>query len=69
MENNETNESAGVRVEIFPNGPLVIFGDFTLKDAEGNLVARTNKTSFCRCGASSKKPFCDGTHRSCGFVG
>jgi CDGSH iron-sulfur domain-containing protein 3 len=54
-----------------PNGPLVIEGPFTLADAEGNLFSLTTGKpviALCRCGQSSKKPFCDGTHKTCGFV-
>jgi CDGSH-type Zn-finger protein len=25
------------------------------------------KVAFCRCGQSSNKPFCDGTHAKVGF--
>jgi len=34
-----------------------------------NLVMVDGKvfTALCRCGRSSKKPLCDGTHRSVGF--
>ena len=31
-----------------------------------DLAGRTT-ISLCRCGQSSNKPFCDGTHKECGF--
>jgi CDGSH-type Zn-finger protein len=30
---------------------------------------RRGPIALCRCGQSNRKPFCDGTHRTCGFVG
>jgi CDGSH iron-sulfur domain-containing protein 3 len=54
-----------------PNGPLVIEGPFTLIDHQGNaFILPTNKptVALCRCGQSKNKPFCDGAHKTCGFV-
>ena len=54
-------------IEINENGPLKVSGEFEVKDANGNLV-ETKKTAYlCRCGASTKKPFCDGAHSKIGF--
>jgi CDGSH-type Zn-finger protein len=36
---------------------------------DGTVVIKENKFSLCRCGNSNQKPFCDGTHKTCGFVG
>lgn len=62
---------ADVVIRLRPNGPLVVEGDFDLLDAEGNPLPKPDKPAiaFCRCGQSANKPFCDGRHRECGFVG
>jgi 3-phenylpropionate/trans-cinnamate dioxygenase ferredoxin subunit len=64
-----------LRITIKQNGPYRIEGDLTelhLFDHEGNPVALPEgkpAISLCRCGASTKKPFCDGTHSKIGFKG
>ncbi len=50
------------------NGPFLIQGNFTIKDAQGNeYTVEGDVVALCRCGQSSEKPFCDGTHRPAGF--
>lgn len=56
-------------VESMPNGPLLVYGNVTVKDTNGNLTKKNNVTAFCRCGGSSNKPFCDGSHKKIGFEG
>ncbi len=56
-------------VETMPNGPLLVYGNVTSKDKDGNLTQKNNVTAFCRCGASANKPFCDGSHKKVDFVG
>jgi CDGSH-type Zn-finger protein len=50
------------------NGPLRIDGWFELATADGQRLLCGDKTWLCRCGASSRKPFCDGTHKKIGFT-
>jgi len=44
-------------------------GSIELVDANGTPYDLTGKPAFslCRCGASTNKPFCDGTHSKIGF--
>lgn len=51
------------------NGPFLVDGPFRLVDADGNEydVPAGKKVNLCRCGASTRKPFCDGTHSKMGF--
>jgi CDGSH-type Zn-finger protein len=52
----------------YPNGPYLLRGDFRLTDPDGNEIDPHRKTiALCRCGASRRKPFCDGTHKLIGF--
>lgn len=52
------------------NGPLLVTGPIQLVDHLGNVYDLTGKenVALCRCGHSAKRPFCDGSHRGCGFV-
>ncbi len=56
-------------IETSKNGPLLVYGNVSIKDAEGNITKKNNVTALCRCGSSSNKPYCDGTHRKIDFVG
>jgi CDGSH-type Zn-finger protein len=57
-----------VTIKVRDNGPLVVDGEFTLTDAQGNEIPIV-KRALCRCGGSTTKPFCDGTHSKIGFQG
>ena len=57
-----------ITIKIRDNGPYVVEGDFILTDAAGNEVPILKK-ALCRCGGSTTKPFCDGTHSKIGFQG
>ncbi len=61
-----------VKITARRNGPYRVEtteGEVILLDAEGNHYDLTGKPAFslCRCGASTTKPFCDGTHSKIGF--
>lgn len=52
----------------YPDGPLIVRGPIELRTASGDPVPRKRSTvALCRCGLSSIKPFCDGTHKLSGF--
>lgn len=67
---NSTNSSKKentMKVQVAPNGPLIIKGEVEI---EHNSTTKTHKNAaLCRCGSSSNKPFCDGTHVKVGFEG
>jgi CDGSH-type Zn-finger protein len=63
---------AEIKITARKNGPYRVEapeGGITLLDAEGKEFDITGKPAFslCRCGHSSNKPFCDGTHSKIGF--
>jgi CDGSH-type Zn-finger protein len=53
------------------HGPYVIQGAIKLVDHLGNafvIPPGKDKIALCRCGHSKNRPFCDGSHRECGFT-
>ena len=65
----EMNMEERTTISTYENGPfLVTGGAFRVVDAGGGEFAVEKETiALCRCGASTKKPFCDGTHSKVGF--
>ncbi|MCF8262603.1 MAG: (4Fe-4S)-binding protein [Melioribacteraceae bacterium] len=68
-ENESSEPRPGAEVKILVNGPAVISGSFVIFDSEGNEFPAKPRRSICRCGGSSNKPFCDGSHKTNGFTG
>ncbi|MEP6936606.1 MAG: CDGSH iron-sulfur domain-containing protein [Chthoniobacterales bacterium] len=58
---------AEVTIDIIKNGPLIVKGPVELKDSDGKTYPAEKRMALCRCGASTTKPFCDGTHSKIGF--
>jgi len=53
-----------VKITVRPNGPYLIEGDDVLVvDVEGRPYDLARPLKLCRCGHSTKKPFCDATHK------
>ena len=61
---NSGVQGAVLRVRPEPGGPLHLEGPLTLLSANGQVALAGDGVLLCRCGGSSRKPFCDGTHRS-----
>jgi CDGSH-type Zn-finger protein len=60
---------AATRITVINNGSLRVEGDFEIVDQEGKpfgLAGRT-KVTLCRGANWAPKPFCDSTHKTCGF--
>jgi CDGSH-type Zn-finger protein len=58
-----------VKITLRPNGPCVVEGDVELVDVNGEKIDTSDRPriALCRCGGSTTKPFCDGTHSKIGF--
>ena len=56
-------------IKVRKNGPLLVSGDdVTLVDWNGEIYPiDTRPCVLCRCGASEKRPFCDGSHNRIRF--
>jgi CDGSH-type Zn-finger protein len=59
-----------VVIKVRQNGPYKVTGPVTVIDADGteyDLSEMGEAVALCRCGGSTTKPFCDGTHSKIGF--
>jgi uncharacterized Fe-S cluster protein YjdI/CDGSH-type Zn-finger protein len=49
------------------DGPLQLSGPVEILDSNGIIGFRGNRCAVCRCGATKKSPFCDGSHTAKNF--
>ena len=58
-------------VNITPSedGPYLVSGPVHLTDLDGREIPHPDQMALFRCGHSTNKPFCDGTHATIDFGG
>lgn len=66
VKGDDGQDGDPVTIVCAPDGPLLVRGPLVVVGQDGAL-SQGRKGALCRCGASSSKPFCDGSHRQCGF--
>lgn len=54
-------------IAVLPGGPLWVRGGVPIVSSDGTMLEPRNRVTLCRCGQSSNKPFCDGTHMDLHF--
>ncbi|MDQ1250240.1 MAG: hypothetical protein QG597_4619, partial [Actinomycetota bacterium] len=64
----EESAAEAVSITVEADGPLFVDGLVRVVAADGSVIKETDRTWLCRCGHSSNKPFCDGSHRRNGFT-
>jgi CDGSH-type Zn-finger protein len=63
-----TEERLEPEVAVVDDGPLWVRGGIPIRGADGFEYEVRNRVTLCRCGHSSNKPFCDGSHWEVGFT-
>jgi uncharacterized Fe-S cluster protein YjdI len=63
---NSTNSTS---LKVFPDGPVQVPGPCEIAMPDGTVQNSEKDVFLCRCGQSTNKPFCDGSHKKHGFKG
>lgn len=61
-------EALSPEIRVLENGQYVVRGAIPITRSDGRPIEVRNRMSLCRCGGSSNKPLCDGTHNENGFT-
>jgi CDGSH-type Zn-finger protein len=69
-EKAQVVEADGTRLTVTcrANAMLIAKGPMTIRSGDGSTETTRNKAALCRCGKSNNRPFCDASHKRCGFV-
>ena len=50
VEAPSVDPTSGFRVEVMPNGPLLVHGNLCILQPDGSEILKNSVTAFCRCG-------------------
>lgn len=64
----DTEVDYPTQVGIIDDGPIWVTGSVPITTSEGVELERRARVTLCRCGESSNKPLCDGSHKKAGFT-
>ena len=67
-EQDITNIDGNLFITVKENAMYSVKGAFTLFSRDGASQTTRTKAALCRCGQSENKPFCDMSHKKCGFI-
>ncbi|MBW2493862.1 MAG: CDGSH iron-sulfur domain-containing protein [Deltaproteobacteria bacterium] len=57
-----------MKIKLIENGPIIIETEASVSYSEaGSSDEQAGPIVLCRCGASARKPFCDGGHKKAEF--
>lgn len=62
------SQTGVVIVSPLKDGPVQVDGNLEICTGTGHTVNRVQQVHLCRCGHSSNKPYCDGTHSKVDFT-
>ncbi|MGZ8565914.1 MAG: CDGSH iron-sulfur domain-containing protein [Actinomycetota bacterium] len=63
QDRGEESTEGRASIRVYPDGPLIVRGSFSITDEHGRAIEIARKTvSLCRCGRSGLAPLCDGSH-------
>jgi len=55
-------------ITVRENAMLIAKGPMRITNPDESCQTTRNKAALCRCGQSENKPFCDASHKQCGFA-
>lgn len=59
---SEISQVKKEKIKVMGSGPLIISDGCSI-EYKGEIIEKEGIVALCRCGHSSNKPFCDGSHR------
>lgn len=69
VEDKKGNIKKNTSINVSDNGPILINGPVQIRYNGTEVVNTSRNIALCRCGHSSNKPYCDGSHKKYGFKG